>query len=116
MSHETKKHTKWGHVEYLLQTGKYVVKKITVKPHHTIPEEYHQQRDEHWVVVQGECVITVPHATRISKSGDSMFIARRMKHKIYNMGLCDLVFIEIQTGDYLGEDDVILTPEKDDAK
>ena len=77
MSHETKKHTKWGHIEYLLQTGKYVVKKITVKPHHTIPEEYHQQRDEHWVVIQGESVITLPHAKRISKAGDSMYIPRR---------------------------------------
>ena len=113
MSHETKKHTKWGHIEYLLQTGKYVVKKITVKPHHTIPEEYHQQRDEHWVVIQGESVIALPHAKRISKAGDSMYIPRRMKHSIYNMGLQPLVFIEIQTGDYLGEEDVIYTPEND---
>jgi mannose-6-phosphate isomerase-like protein (cupin superfamily) len=116
MSEERKKDTPWGSTEYLVQTGKYKVKKITVKPHHTVAEEYHQQRDEHWVVVQGESIITLPHATRISKSGDSMFIPRRMKHKIYNMGLSNLVFIEIQTGDYLGEDDVILTPEKNDAK
>ena len=116
MSHETKKHTDWGHTEYLLHTGKYAVKKITVKPHYQIPEEYHQQRDEHWVVIQGESVITLPHATRITKAGDSMYIPRRMKHSIYNMGLQPLVFIEIQTGDYLGKDDRIPTPQKDHAE
>ena len=116
MSEPTIKHTTWGTVQHLVQTGKYKVKKITVKPHHTLGEEYHQQRDEHWVVVQGESIITLPHAIRVSKSGDSMLIPRRMKHKIYNSGLADLVFIEIQTGDYLGEDDVIRTPEKNDEK
>ena len=116
MSEPTMKHTAWGTVQHLVQTGKHTVNKITLKPHQTIPEEYHRQRDEHWVVVQGESIITLPHAIRVSKSGDSMFIPRRMKHKIYNSGLADLVFIEIQTGDYLGEDDVIRTPEKNDEK
>jgi mannose-1-phosphate guanylyltransferase/mannose-6-phosphate isomerase len=111
-----KKHEDWGHVEYLVRTGKYAVKKVTVKPHQQIPEEYHQQRDEHWVVIQGESVIILPHAKRISKTGDSMYIPRRMKHSIYNMGLQPLVFIEIQTGHYLGEDDAIVTPKKHDEE
>jgi len=109
-------YAEWGQAEWLLRTGKYAVRKVIVKPHHQIPEEYHQQREEHWVVIQGESVIILPHAKRISKTGDSMYVPRRMKHSIYNMGLQPLVFIEIQTGDYLGEDDAIVTPRKDDEK
>ena len=109
-------YTEWGQAEWLLRTGKYAVKKITVKPHHRIPEEYHQQRDQHWVVIQGESFMIFPHAQRVAKAGDSMYIPRRIKHSISNTSLQPLVFIEIQTGHYLGEDDTVITPQKDDQK
>ena len=107
MSENYKEERPWGCFEHLLEEAYCKVKKITVSPHQRLSEQFHHKRDEHWVVVQGEGLVMTSNFCRVCKSGDSVFIPRMIKHRIKNTGLKDLVFIEVQTGEDFGEDDIV---------
>jgi len=97
----------WGHWEVLLDTPTYKVKRLTVWPGERLSYQKHFRREEHWTVVQGEALITLNDVELRRASGEAIDIPREAWHRLANPGASDLVVIEVQCGDYLGEDDIV---------
>lgn len=97
----------WGHWEVLLDTPTYKVKRLTVWPGERLSYQKHFQREEHWTVVQGEAVVTLNDVEHTRKAGEAIDIPREAWHRLANQGDADLVVIEVQCGNYLGEDDIV---------
>jgi mannose-6-phosphate isomerase-like protein (cupin superfamily) len=97
----------WGHWEVLLDTPTYKVKRLTVWPGERLSYQKHFQREEHWTVVQGEALITLNDVELQRAAGEAIDIPREAWHRLANPGVSDLVVIEVQCGDYLGEDDIV---------
>jgi mannose-6-phosphate isomerase-like protein (cupin superfamily) len=97
----------WGTWEVLDTGPGFAVKTITVKPGGILSLQMHKHRAENWVVVSGWATITIDRETFDKKSGESVFIPRGAVHRIENKGRVLLVFIEVQTGEKLKEDDII---------
>ncbi len=104
----------WGRFEVLGDEKDYKVKKITVEPGGKLSYQSHMKRSEHWVVVSGEASIVIDENVNRLQAGQSIVAAQGTKHRIQNIGLVDLVLIEVQTGSYFGEDDI--TRYSDDYK
>ncbi len=97
----------WGRWEVLLEGSAYKVKRITVLPGKRLSYQKHLRRNEHWVVVEGKGMVTIDSKEIHIEKGDTVDIAREAAHRIANVGDEELIFIEIQQGEYLGEDDII---------
>lgn len=97
----------WGTYQNLIDEQYCKVKKIVIKPGQRPSYQYHHKRSEHWVVVQGEAKVTLDDVSQHKKVGDYIFVPIRSRHRIENVGNEDLIFIEIQTGTYFGEDDIV---------
>lgn len=97
----------WGCYEVLLDAPEHKVKRITVEPGQRISLQKHMRRSEHWVVVCGEGEVSLDGSTVILQPHHSVDIPREAIHRIVNKGAVPLVFIEVQMGDYFGEDDII---------
>jgi mannose-6-phosphate isomerase len=97
----------WGEFTILLDSDKCKVKTITIRPGHYPSYQYHFKRNEHWILIQGEGVLTLNDEDREVHTGDHVYVNKGDKHQIINSGTEDLVFIEIQTGEYFGEDDIV---------
>ena len=97
----------WGYYEILYDGDDCKVKRIVVKPGKKLSLQYHHRREEFWKVISGEGVIVRGNKQHSTKSMPNVFIFKEMKHRIENTGDVDLVFIEIQTGAYFGEDDIV---------
>ncbi len=96
----------WGWFEILFEEAGLKVKRIMVKPGKRLSLQSHEHRAENWVVVQGQALVTLGgEIVRLGKR-QAVFIAERARHRMENTGKEDLVFIEVQTGTYLGEDDI----------
>ena len=102
----------WGKFEVLLDAPYTKVKRITVNPGGILSYQYHKHRSEHWVIVQGTGTIVLSDTTSQIETGDSVYIIVGTKHRISNQGEEDLIFIEVQTGTYFGEDDIIRIEDK----
>ena len=85
----------------------YKVKKITILPNSSISLQKHKFRSEHWVVVKGIALVTLGKDKLKLSKNESIFIKKNQKHKITNNTKDILEIIEVQTGSYLGEDDII---------
>jgi len=96
----------WGKYEVLLNDYDHKVKQITVKPGGRLSLQRHQKREEHWFIHKGKALITLDGREIPLEAGQSIDIPRRAVHRIANRGDSDLVFVEIQTGEYFGEDDI----------
>jgi mannose-6-phosphate isomerase-like protein (cupin superfamily) len=96
----------WGNFEVLSEGAGHKVKRITVQPGGCLSFQFHRQRAEHWFIVSGKGVATVEGESRFLGSGDSIDIPRQAKHRIENNFDEELVFIEVQTGTYCGDDDI----------
>jgi mannose-6-phosphate isomerase len=96
----------WGVFEVLAEGEGYKVKRIRVKPRQRLSLQAHRHRDEHWVVVSGEALLTCGDQNLKRISNESAFIPAGTIHRIANPGDSDLVLIEVQYGPYLGEDDI----------
>jgi mannose-6-phosphate isomerase-like protein (cupin superfamily) len=83
------------------------VKRIVVNPGSKLSLQKHQHRSEHWVVVKGVATITRGDDVFVLKANQSTYIPKGEIHRLENQEKIDLEIIEIQTGDYLGEDDII---------
>lgn len=103
----TRVYRPWGSYETLDQGDEYQVKRLTVKPGKKLSLQLHHQRSEHWVVVRG--VATVTCGDRVSKlqPNESSYIPKETKHRLSNDGTAELEVIEVQSGAYLGEDDIV---------
>ena len=99
-------HRPWGRYEVLVEQPGYKVKRIIVLPNEKLSLQLHNQRVEHWIVVSGEATITVDNKVSILLVDQSTYIPKGAKHRLENNTNEELVIIEVQLGDYLGEDDI----------
>ncbi len=97
----------WGSYEGLAMAGRYQVKHIVVKPGGRLSLQMHHHRAEHWVVVRGTARVTVGKDTVMLSENQSTYIPVGANHRLENPGVIELELIEIQTGSYLGEDDIV---------
>jgi mannose-1-phosphate guanylyltransferase len=100
-------HRPWGTYTSLKEEPGYKVKRITVKPGESLSLQYHHQRAEHWVVVQGTAIVQIGDVEHKTLPGEYRYIPIEERHRLTNIGKDELVLIEVQCGDYLGEDDVV---------
>ena len=96
----------WGRYDILGRGDGVQVKRIEVKPGLRFSLQRHRRRDEKWVIMSGKGVATVGRKRIAVKSGSVLEIPARRVHRMENTGPKPLVFIEVQFGDYLGEDDI----------
>ena len=96
----------WGMYEVLADGDGYKVKRITVHAGGRLSLQSHEHREEHWVVVSGLAKVTVGDAVSLRRSGESVHIPLGSVHRLENETDSDMVLIEVQLGDYLGEDDI----------
>jgi len=97
----------WGHYEVLQDTPKFKVKRIQVEPGKRLSLQSHAKRDELWTVVDGEGVAEVDGLKINLSYGSTIDINKGQKHRMMNIGNKPLVYIEVQTGEYFGEDDIV---------
>jgi mannose-6-phosphate isomerase-like protein (cupin superfamily) len=96
----------WGMYEVIAEGEDYKVKRIVVHPGHRLSLQMHQRRSEHWVIVAGEAIVTLDDKEIRLRANEEALVPVRTKHRVANPGTIPLVFIEVQCGDYLGEDDI----------
>lgn len=96
----------WGMYEVLAEGPGYKVKRIEVKPGHRLSLQMHEQRSEHWVIVEGCALVTLGDQEIRRSVNEDVLIPVRTKHRVANNDSVPLVFIEVQCGPYLGEDDI----------
>jgi mannose-6-phosphate isomerase len=96
----------WGSFEVLAEGEGYKVKRIEVKPRHRLSLQFHDSRSEHWVMVAGEALVTVGDREVMLRANEAVLIPPRTKHRVANNGNDAVVFVEVQYGSYLGEDDI----------
>lgn len=96
----------WGHFETLYGAERFQVKRITVKPGAKLSLQSHHHRSEHWIVVKGTARVTLDDTEQLMTENQSIYLPLGHKHRLENPGKIDMVLIEVQTGSYLGEDDI----------
>ena len=97
----------WGEFENILDVPYCKVKKIIIKPEQSPSYQYHFKRSEVYVIVQGTASITLDDVVSTFTIGDVIKIPVLTKHRVKNIGEDDLIFIEVQLGEYFGEDDIV---------
>ncbi len=97
----------WGKYDSVDQGDSFQVKRITVKPGEKLSVQKHHHRSEHWIVVAGIAIVTRDEETFSLKENESIYIPLGSIHSLENPGLENLELIEVQTGEYLGEDDIV---------
>ena len=107
-NNKSQEHRPWGFFEVLSQDrSDHKVKRITVWPGKRLSLQYHQKRSEHWVVVSGSGLVWVDGKQVKITANESIDIPLKAQHRIENIGDDPLVFIEVQQGEYFGEDDIV---------
>lgn len=97
----------WGTYTVLEESSRFKIKRIMVKPGEALSLQMHHHRSEHWIVVSGAALITNGDQEFLLNSNESTYIPAGHKHRLSNPGIIDLVMIEVQSGEYLGEDDIV---------
>ena len=101
-----KDHRPWGYFLVLSDEPDHKVKRIVVYPGKRLSLQRHRRRAEHWYIISGEAVFTLDGREIHLKKGDSVDIPMTAAHRVMNPGKENLTIIEVQTGDYFGEDDI----------
>jgi mannose-1-phosphate guanylyltransferase/mannose-6-phosphate isomerase len=102
-----KDHRPWGWFESLVIGNRFQVKRIHVHPGAALSLQSHHHRSEHWIVVEGTAKVTIDDEVRLVSENQSVYIPLGAVHRMENPGKVPMVLIEVQTGSYLGEDDII---------
>ncbi|MBC7477029.1 MAG: mannose-1-phosphate guanylyltransferase/mannose-6-phosphate isomerase [Pseudorhodobacter sp.] len=102
-----KDHRPWGWYESLVIGNRFQVKRIVVHPGAALSLQSHHHRAEHWIVVEGTAKVTVDKEVRLLTENQSVYIPLGAVHRMENPGKVNMVLIEVQTGSYLGEDDIV---------
>lgn len=102
-----KDHRPWGYFETLSLGDRFQVKRIVVKPGAALSLQSHVHRSEHWIVVAGSANVTVDDSVKLVSENQSVYIPLGAIHRLENPGKVELHLIEVQTGSYLGEDDIV---------
>ena len=97
----------WGTYTVLEVSGNHKIKNIKVTPGEKLSLQLHNHRSEHWVVVKGRACVHVDGEQRCLVGGESTFISVGVKHRLFNPGTEVLEIIEVQLGEYVGEDDIV---------
>jgi mannose-1-phosphate guanylyltransferase/mannose-6-phosphate isomerase len=97
----------WGHYDSIDRGERFQVKRIVVKPGSTLSLQKHHHRAEHWVVVRGTAEVTIGSDAKSVHENESVYIPIGAVHRLANRGKIPLELIEVQTGSYLGEDDIV---------
>ena len=97
----------WGKYTVLQESPRYKIKQIVVQQKQKLSLQMHYHRSEHWVIVAGTAKVTIGDEQKILKEGDSIFVPKAAIHRLENPGKVALHLIEVQVGEYLGEDDII---------
>ncbi len=98
----------WGSYEVLTSGPGFQTKRLTVKAEKRLSLQWHRHRDETWVVARGTAQVTVDEDQHTLGRGQAMHVPRNVHHRIENISSVEpLEIIEVQTGDYLGEDDIV---------
>jgi mannose-1-phosphate guanylyltransferase / mannose-6-phosphate isomerase len=116
-NHETHRlhttvHRPWGTYTVLEEGPRFKIKRIVVKPEGRLSLQMHHHRSEHWVVVSGMARVVNGDKVFFINTDESTYIPAGHKHRLENPGLVDLVIIEVQSGEYLGEDDIVRFDDK----
>jgi mannose-1-phosphate guanylyltransferase / mannose-6-phosphate isomerase len=102
-----KVHRPWGSYQSLDQGTRFQVKRIVVKQGGRLSLQLHHHRAEHWVVVKGTARVTIGDEVKVLHENESIYVPIGAQHRLENPGKIDLELIEVQTGSYLGEDDIV---------
>tara|TARA_R110001583_G_scaffold129593_3_gene281379 strand:- start:11555 stop:12979 length:1425 start_codon:yes stop_codon:yes gene_type:complete len=97
----------WGTYTVLEESTRYKIKRIEVKPGASLSLQMHHHRSEHWIVVHGMAKVINGDQELFIKANESTYIKAGHQHRLENPGVIDLVMIEVQSGEYLGEDDIV---------
>ena len=97
----------WGFYTSVVEESRWQVKQIFVKPGEQLSLQMHHHRSEHWIVVKGTAKVEVNNTQSILTENESIYIPLGSKHRLINPGKIPLILIEVQSGAYVGEDDII---------
>jgi mannose-1-phosphate guanylyltransferase len=97
----------WGKFDSIDNGKRFQVKRITVKPGAKLSVQMHHHRAEHWIIVSGTAKVTINDETKLVTENQSVYIPITAVHALENPGKVDLELIEVQSGSYLGEDDIV---------
>lgn len=100
-------HRPWGTYTVLEEGSRYKIKRIEVKPGASLSLQMHHHRSEHWIVVSGMAHVVNGEQELLVAANESTYIPAGHKHRLNNPGVLNLVMIEVQSGEYLGEDDIV---------
>jgi len=103
----TEVHRPWGTYSVIEEGMGYKIKRLVVKPHAALSLQMHVHRSEHWIVISGVAKVSNDKKEAIINVNESTYIPAGKQHRIENPGDTDLVIIEVQSGNYLGEDDIV---------
>jgi mannose-1-phosphate guanylyltransferase/mannose-6-phosphate isomerase len=107
LRHHQRVHRPWGTFESIGRGGRYQVKRLSVKPGESLSLQMHHHRAEHWVVVSGTARVTCDERSFLITENQSTYIPVGSHHRLENPGTIPLEIIEVQSGSYLGEDDIV---------
>ena len=96
----------WGRYEVLQESATHKVKCIWVSPGKRLSYQRHEFRAEHWFIVAGDPDVTIDGVVKRVGAGDSVDFGIGVLHRIHNIGSTEVIFVEVQTGTYFGEDDI----------
>ena len=97
----------WGSFTTLEEVPGYKIKRIEVNPGHRLSLQMHYHRSEHWIVVSGTAKVTCGDKEKILGANESTYVPQCTSHRLENPGVIKLILIEVQNGEYLGEDDIV---------
>ncbi len=97
----------WGRYEVLAEYPTHKIKTIWVAPGKRLSYQRHEKRAEHWFIVQGEAEVTLDGVVRQVHVGEEVSFGIGVLHRLHNIGTSELIFVEVQTGTYFGEDDIV---------
>ncbi len=102
----------WGKVTVLEEGRNYRINRIEVKPGHYISTQMHYHRSEHWIVVAGTAKVICNNKETILMQKQSTYVPMNTKHRVENPGVIPLVMIEVQNGEFLGDEDIMRFPQE----
>ncbi len=97
----------WGMFYVLIENSKCKIKKIEINPGHRLSYQYHNKRSEVWIVIDGQLSVILDDVEHRLSKEDSIVIPKKSKHRAQNLTGSKVSFIEVQTGEYFGEDDIV---------
>ncbi len=100
-------HRPWGAYTVLEEGPRFKIKRIEVRPGASLSLQMHHHRSEHWIVVSGMARVVNGDKELFVRTNESTYIPAGHKHRLENPGVCELVMIEVQSGEYMGEDDIV---------